>query len=63
MYGVELPFQWVDIGSVPDYWEASRLAVGGGIRGYRLPGREVAGVRVGINVRWNPARAAVRGRL
>jgi mannose-1-phosphate guanylyltransferase len=47
LYGIELPFQWVDIGSVPDYWEASRLAVSGGIRGYRLPGREVApGVRL-----------------
>jgi mannose-1-phosphate guanylyltransferase len=62
MYGVELPFQWVDIGSVPDYWEASRLAVRGAIRGYRLPGREVMpGVRVGINVRWNRSRATVTG--
>ncbi len=62
IYGVELPFQWVDIGSVPDYWSASRLAVSGGIRGYHLPGREVSpGVRVGINVRWNPERATVRG--
>jgi mannose-1-phosphate guanylyltransferase len=52
----------VDIGSVPDYWEASRLAVSGGIRGYRLPGREVTpGVRVGINVGWNPERCRVRG--
>ncbi|MEO8132170.1 MAG: NDP-sugar synthase, partial [Bryobacteraceae bacterium] len=62
MYGLELPFQWVDIGSVPDYWEASRLAVSGGIRGYRLPGKEVLpGVRVGINVSWNPARSQVTG--
>jgi mannose-1-phosphate guanylyltransferase len=62
MYGVELPFQWVDIGSIPDYWEASRLAVNGGIRGYKLPGREVIpGVRTGINVRWNKDRAKVRG--
>jgi mannose-1-phosphate guanylyltransferase len=62
MYGVELPFQWVDIGSIPDYWRASRLAVSGEIRGYRLPGREVMpGVRVGINVGWNPARTTIRG--
>jgi mannose-1-phosphate guanylyltransferase len=62
LYGIELPFQWVDIGSVPDYWEASRLAVSGGIRGYRLPGREVApGVRLGINVGWNPERCTLRG--
>ena len=62
MYGVELPFQWVDIGSVPDFWEATRLALAGGIRGYRLPGREVRpGVRAGINVGWNPNRVKVRG--
>jgi mannose-1-phosphate guanylyltransferase len=62
IYGVELPFQWVDIGSIPDYWEASRLAVSGGIRGYRIPGREVApGVHVGLNVRWNPESAQVKG--
>jgi mannose-1-phosphate guanylyltransferase len=62
MFGIELPFQWVDIGSVPDYWEASRLAVSGQIRGYRIPGREAApGVHLGINVRWNPDRTRVRG--
>lgn len=62
MYGIELPFQWVDIGSVPDYWEASRLAVTGKIRGYRIPGREAApGVHLGINVRWNPSKTRVRG--
>jgi mannose-1-phosphate guanylyltransferase len=62
MYGLELPFQWVDIGSVPDYWEASRLAVSGRIRGYRLPGRELMpGVHVGLNVKWNPMRTTVRG--
>jgi mannose-1-phosphate guanylyltransferase len=62
IYGVELPFQWVDIGSVPDYFEATRLAVSGGIRGYRIPGREaMPGVHVGINVRWNPAKVTVRG--
>jgi mannose-1-phosphate guanylyltransferase len=64
MYGVELPFQWVDIGSVPDFWEATQLALNGGIRGYRLPGREVLpGVRAGINVGWNPNRVKLRGPL
>jgi mannose-1-phosphate guanylyltransferase len=62
IYGVELPFQWVDIGSIPDYWEASLLAVAGKIRGYRVPGREVLpDVRIGINVRWNMSRTTVRG--
>ena len=62
MFGINLPFEWVDIGSVPDYWNATRLAVTGGIRGYRLPGREVLpGVRVGLNVGWNPAKVTIHG--
>jgi len=62
MYGVNLPFEWVDIGSVPDYWEATRLALTGGIRSYRLPGREIRpGVRVGLNIGWNPERVTIRG--
>lgn len=62
MYGVNLPFDWVDIGSIPDYWEATRLALTGGIRGYRLPGREVLpGVRIGLNVGWDPGSATVQG--
>jgi mannose-1-phosphate guanylyltransferase len=62
MYGVNLPFQWVDIGSVPDYWEATRLALTGGIRGYKLPGHEVLpGIRTGLNVGWNPSNTHVRG--
>lgn len=62
IYGVNLPFEWVDIGSVPDYWEATRMALTGGIRGYRLPGREVLpGVRMGLNIGWNPANVTIRG--
>ncbi|MEO8661612.1 MAG: NDP-sugar synthase [Bryobacteraceae bacterium] len=62
IFGVELPFEWVDIGSIPDYWEASRQAVSGRIKGYTLPGREVEpGIHVGINVRWNPSRTTVTG--
>jgi mannose-1-phosphate guanylyltransferase len=62
MYGIELPFQWIDIGSIPDYWDASRLAVSGQIRGYRVPGREVSpGVHIGLNVSWKPNRVSIRG--
>jgi mannose-1-phosphate guanylyltransferase len=62
MFGVNLPFEWIDIGSVPDYWEATRLALTGQIRGYRLPGREISpGVRVGLNIGWNPDRVTIRG--
>jgi mannose-1-phosphate guanylyltransferase len=62
IFGVNLPFEWVDIGSVPDYWEATRLALLGGIQGYRLPGREIQpGIRVGLNVGWNPDRVTIHG--
>jgi mannose-1-phosphate guanylyltransferase len=62
LYGVNLPFEWVDIGSVPDYWDATRRALTGGIRGYRLPGREIQpGVHVGLNIGWNPERVTVHG--
>lgn len=62
LYGLELPFEWVDIGSVADYWLASRLAVSGGIRSCRIPGREIRpGVWAGINIRWNPESTTIRG--
>jgi mannose-1-phosphate guanylyltransferase len=52
----------VDIGSVPDYWDATRLALIGGIPGYPIPGREVMpGVHAGLSVGWNPDRVTVRG--
>jgi mannose-1-phosphate guanylyltransferase len=50
-YGVAVPFQWVDIGSVPDYWEATRMILRGEVDGYEMPGREVRpGIWTGINV-------------
>jgi mannose-1-phosphate guanylyltransferase len=62
IFGIEIPFEWVDIGSVADYWEATRMALTGEIRGYRLPGREVLpGVRMGINVSWRPENVTLRG--
>jgi len=62
IFGVDIPFEWIDIGSVADYWEATQMALTGQIRGYRLPGREVLpGVRAGINLRWNPEEVTIRG--
>lgn len=51
-FGVSLPFQWIDIGSLTDYWTASRLLLEGKVKGYRLPGAEVKkGIHCGINTR------------
>ena len=35
IFGVDLPFEWIDIGSVADYWEATRMALTERIRGYQ----------------------------
>jgi mannose-1-phosphate guanylyltransferase len=51
LYAVDLPFQWVDIGTTPDYWHASMMLLQGQIHGVRVPGRELApGIFVGLNV-------------
>jgi len=50
-YGLEMPFEWVDIGNVTDYWNANRDALNGLVNGHSLPGKEIRpGVFVGINV-------------
>lgn len=62
IFGVEIPFEWIDIGSVTDYWEATRMALTNRIREYHLPGREVLpGIRIGANVRWTPKNVTLRG--
>lgn len=53
-YGITLPFQWVDISSLPDYWAASRLVLNGQVKGYQMPGKEIRkGVYCGINLNIN----------
>jgi mannose-1-phosphate guanylyltransferase len=59
IFGVALPFTWIDIGSVPDYWEATRLLLRQEVAGFRMPGREVRpGIHCGINVQipWDRVR-------
>ena len=61
-YGVTLPFQWLDIGSITDYWHATRTALSGGFAGYRLPGLDLGhGLRCGINLRMNRERVRIEG--
>ncbi|MBK4735398.1 sugar phosphate nucleotidyltransferase [Noviherbaspirillum pedocola] len=62
VHAVSLPFQWVDIGSVVDFWNATRLALTGQVQGFRLPGREIRpGIRAGLGVRANWDRIHVSG--
>ena len=61
-FATTLPFQWLDIGSLADYWHANRLLLNAGYRGYPLPGKEVLpGVRAGSHVRANWDRIEIEG--
>ena len=61
-YGVALPFQWLDIGSITDLWHATRAVLAGKFLTYKLPGRHLGGgLRCGVNVRMNRDRVAISG--
>jgi mannose-1-phosphate guanylyltransferase len=48
---ISLPFEWVDIGCVNDFWEATRLILEGKVKGLQVPGREIRpGVHAGLGV-------------
>jgi len=48
---IEIPFHWLDIGRVSDYWRASQQLMRGTFRGVSMPGREVMPrVWAGLNV-------------
>ena len=50
LYGVALPFTWLDIGNVRSWWDATRSVVSGELEGFRLPGKELRpGVFCGLN--------------
>jgi mannose-1-phosphate guanylyltransferase len=59
-YGLPMDFQWVDIGSVPDVWAATRMALQGDIKGFQMPGQQVRpGIWTGINVSINWDRVRI----
>jgi mannose-1-phosphate guanylyltransferase len=46
-----MEFEWVDIGKVPDYWQAIRSVLQGHVRQVPIPGKEVRpGIYAGLNV-------------
>ncbi|WP_293995843.1 NDP-sugar synthase [Sphaerotilus sp.] len=48
---ISLPFEWVDIGCVHDFWNATRLILEGRVQGLKVPGREIRpGVFAGLGV-------------
>ncbi|MGK7891013.1 MAG: sugar phosphate nucleotidyltransferase [Leptolyngbyaceae cyanobacterium] len=61
-YGISMDFQWVDIGKVPDYWEAVRSVLAGEVKNVAIPGKEVApGVYTGLNVNINWDKVDITG--
>ncbi len=61
-YGLCMDFQWVDIGKVPDYWQAIRGVLQGTIKNVSIPGHQVApGVYTGLNVVANWDHVHVQG--
>ena len=61
-YGVTMDFQWVDIGKVPDYWQAVRDVLAGKVKNVPIPGTQVKpGIYTGINVAVNWDRVDIQG--
>jgi mannose-1-phosphate guanylyltransferase len=61
-YAIPMDFQWVDIGKVPDYWQAIQGVLQGKIKNVKIPGREVApGVFTGLNVSVNLDKVDITG--
>ncbi|PSO52059.1 MAG: mannose-1-phosphate guanyltransferase [Cyanobacteria bacterium QH_8_48_120] len=61
-YAVSQDFQWVDIGKVPDYWQAVRGVLSGEIKNVSIPGREAApGIYTGLNVSVNWDKVDITG--
>jgi mannose-1-phosphate guanylyltransferase len=50
-YALPMEFEWVDIGKVPDYWQAIRSVLQGDVRQVQIPGKQVRpGIYAGLNV-------------
>jgi mannose-1-phosphate guanylyltransferase len=61
-YGISMNFEWVDIGKVPDYWQAIRDVLSGKVKNVQIPGHEVApGIYTGLNVAVNWDKVNVTG--
>ncbi len=61
-YAVNMDFEWVDIGKVPDYWQAIRGVLLREIKNVAIPGNEVKpGVFTGLNVAVNWDKVEIEG--
>lgn len=61
-YALNMDFEWVDIGKVPDYWEAIRGVLSREIKNVAIPGIEVRpGIYTGLNVAVNWDKVNITG--
>jgi len=61
-YGIAMDFEWVDIGKVPDYWQAILGVLSGQIKNVSIPGQEVRpGIYTGLNVAVNWDKVDITG--
>jgi mannose-1-phosphate guanylyltransferase len=61
-FAVNMDFEWVDIGKVPDYWQAIRGVLSQEIKNVSIPGIEVKpGIYTGINVAVNWDKVHIEG--
>lgn len=59
---ISLPFNWIDIGRISDYWEANQKIMNGELRTIPMPGTEVKpGVWVGLNVSVDWENSEIQG--
>ncbi|WP_013324318.1 sugar phosphate nucleotidyltransferase [Gloeothece verrucosa] len=61
-YALNMEFEWVDIGKVPDYWHAIRGVLNREIKNVAIPGIEVKpGIFTGLNIAVNWDKVEVTG--
>ena len=61
-YGVEMDFEWIDIGNTPNYWLAILNTLRGEIKNVIIPGHAIApGIYVGLGVMVNWDKVDIQG--
>lgn len=61
-YALNMDFEWVDIGKVPDYWHAIRGVLRREVKNVEIPGIEVRpGIYAGLNVAVNWDKVEIKG--
>ncbi|MEW6754363.1 MAG: NDP-sugar synthase [Candidatus Latescibacterota bacterium] len=60
VYGADIPFQWLDIGRISDYFRVTEMALRGQVHGLGEPGvQRYPGVWTGLNAQVDPAQCRI----